>query len=72
MPFILRYTKVGIDFVTTTKCSERFIKANYYTNSMERVIAKVRVNKLNGQKTITIPKESSIKSGDYVEVILVK
>jgi len=39
---------------------------------MERVIAKVRINKLNGQKSITIPKESSIKAGDYVEVILVK
>jgi len=39
---------------------------------MEKVIAKVRVNKLNGQKTITIPKDSSIKVGDYVEVILVK
>lgn len=40
--------------------------------SAERLIAKVRVNKLNGQKTITIPKESSIKTGDYVEVFLVK
>jgi len=39
---------------------------------MERVIAKVRINKLNGQKTITISKESSIKAGDYVEVTLVK
>lgn len=39
---------------------------------MERVIAKVRVNKLNGQKTITIPKDSYIESGDYVEVIKVK
>jgi len=39
---------------------------------MERVIAKVRINNANGQKTITIPKESEIKPGDYVEVILVK
>lgn len=39
---------------------------------MERVICKVRQNKTNYQKQITIPKESRIKAGDYVEVILVK
>ncbi len=39
---------------------------------MERVICKVRQNKTNKQKQITIPKESSIKAGDYVEVIVVK
>ena len=39
---------------------------------MEKVIAKVRVNKLNGQKTITIPKDCSIKAGDYVEVLKIE
>jgi len=39
---------------------------------MERLICKVRQNKTNKQKQITIPKESSIKEGDYVEVIIVK
>ncbi|KKM70204.1 hypothetical protein LCGC14_1443060 [marine sediment metagenome] len=39
---------------------------------MERIIVKVRINKLNGQKTITIPKESSIKAGEYVEVNKIK
>lgn len=39
---------------------------------MKRVICKVRQTKTNGQKTITIPKDSKIKAGDYVEVILVK
>lgn len=29
---------------------------------------KVRINKANGQKTVTIPKDSDIKEGDYVEV----
>jgi len=39
---------------------------------MEKIIAKVRVNKLNGQKTITIPKDCSIEAGNYVEVIKIK
>ncbi len=39
---------------------------------MERVICKVRQNTTTKQKQITIPKESSIQAGDYVEVIEVK
>jgi len=39
---------------------------------MERVICKVRQNKNNKQKQITIPKDSEIKAGDYVEVTIVK
>jgi len=39
---------------------------------MERVICKVRQNKTNYQKQITIPKDSNLKAGDYVEVTLVK
>lgn len=38
----------------------------------ERIIVKVRENKRNKQKTITIPKNSKIKCGDYVEVKKVK
>ena len=38
----------------------------------DRVIAKVRINNSNGQKTITIPKDSYIKPGDYVEVTKVE
>jgi len=35
----------------------------------ERIIAKVRENKSNNhQKMITIPKNCSLKPGDYVEV----
>jgi len=34
----------------------------------EKIIVKVRENKKNKQKTITIPKDSNIKCGDYVEV----
>jgi len=30
---------------------------------------KVRENKTNKQKTITIPKDSDIQPGDYVEII---
>ena len=33
----------------------------------QKLILCVRENK-NGQKTITIPKEDSIKKGDYVEI----
>lgn len=33
-----------------------------------RIIVKVRENKKNKQKTVTIPKNSKIKCGDYVEV----
>ena len=39
---------------------------------MERVICKVREDKTNKQKQITIPKDSEIKAGDYVEVTIVK
>jgi hypothetical protein len=35
---------------------------------MEKIIVKVRENKKNEQKTITIPKSSKIKCGDYVEI----
>lgn len=34
----------------------------------EKIIVRVRENRKNGQKTITIPKNSKIKCGDYVEV----
>lgn len=37
---------------------------------MEPIIAKVRENK-NGQKTVTIPKDSEIKCGDYVKVEMI-
>lgn len=35
---------------------------------MERIIKKVWVNKSNKQKLITIPKDSEIQEGDYVEI----
>lgn len=35
---------------------------------MERIIKKVWVNKSNKQKLITIPKDSEIQKGDYVEI----
>jgi len=35
---------------------------------MKKIIAIVRINKKNKQKTITIPKKSNIKEEDYVEV----
>ncbi len=38
---------------------------------MEKIIVKVRETK-NKQKIITIPKDSKIKKGDYVEIIKVK
>lgn len=37
----------------------------------ERLIRKVIENKTNHQKMITIPKNSSISGGDYVELIKV-
>ena len=36
---------------------------------MEKVICKVRENKTNGQKQITIPKDCYIKARDYVKVV---
>ena len=38
----------------------------------KKIIVKVRINKSNGQKTITIPKDSNIKKGDYVEIKKIK
>lgn len=35
----------------------------------KKVILKVWVNKSNGQKLVTIPKNSDIEDQDYVEVI---
>ena len=35
------------------------------------IIQKVRTNKINGQKVVTIPKESDINAGDYVKIIKV-
>ncbi|MEK6889423.1 MAG: hypothetical protein AABW80_04945 [Nanoarchaeota archaeon] len=34
----------------------------------EKIIGKVWLNKINRQKLLTIPKNSDIKEGDYVEV----
>lgn len=34
----------------------------------KKIIVRVWKNKLNGQKLVTIPKESNIEDGDYVEV----
>ena len=34
----------------------------------QKIIVKVRENKKNGQKTVTIPKECNIECGDYIEV----
>ena len=39
---------------------------------MEKLICQVRQNKTNKQKQITIPKDSKIKKGDYVEVKKIK
>jgi len=45
----------------------------YLNYSMkERIIVRVRENKSNKQKTVTIPKDSKIKMGDYVEIIIIK
>jgi len=38
----------------------------------ERVIRKVWLHKATGQKIVTIPKDSKIKDGDYVEIKKVK
>ena len=35
---------------------------------MDRIIVKVRINRKTGQKSVTIPKDSKIKEGDYVEL----
>ena len=37
----------------------------------QKIIMKVRENKITKQKLITIPKDSDIDAGDYVEVIKV-
>ena len=38
----------------------------------KRLILKVWKAKANNQKLITIPKESEIKEGDYIEIIKIK
>jgi len=35
---------------------------------MERIIKRVWLNKSNKQKLVTIPKDSEIHEGDYVEI----
>ena len=35
------------------------------------IIQKVRTNRINGQKVVTIPKDSDINAGDYVKIIKV-
>lgn len=35
----------------------------------EKIIQKVWRNKSNNQKLVTIPKESKINEGDYVEIV---
>lgn len=35
------------------------------------IIQKVRTNKTNKQKVVTIPKDSDISAGDYVKIIKV-
>ena len=39
---------------------------------IKKIIQKVWKNKSNNQKLITIPKDSGIKEGDYVEIKKVK
>jgi hypothetical protein len=51
------------------KDGERFKYYKYLLYSMKKIIVKVRENKKNKQKTVTIPKDSKIKCGDYVEII---
>lgn len=34
----------------------------------KKIIARVYINQSNGQKLITIPKESKINDGDFVEI----
>lgn len=38
----------------------------------KKIIVKVRENKTNKQKQVTIPFDCNIKSGDYVEIKKVK
>ncbi len=38
----------------------------------KRIIVKVRENKTNKQKQVTIPFDCNIKAGDYVEIKRVK
>ena len=50
-----------------------FINYKYYIYSMNKIkiISKIRVNKINGQKVITIPKQKETedwKGGNYVEI----
>ena len=49
----------------------KIYKYNYIKYIMERIIVKVRETK-NNQKIVTIPKDSNIKKGDYVEIKKVK
>ena len=56
--------------------TERYIKTEILgnimagdTNQKKKIIRKVWKNKSNNQKLVTIPKESDIDDGDYVEVI---
>ncbi len=54
-----------------------FINYKYYNYSMNKIkiISKIRVNKINGQKVITIPKQKETEDwegGDYVEINKVK
>lgn len=37
----------------------------------KRIIKKINVNKSNMQLTVTVPKESGFKPGDYVELFTV-
>jgi hypothetical protein len=39
---------------------------------MKHIIAKVRLNKINGQKLVTVPKDCNIVPGDTVELVKVK
>lgn len=39
---------------------------------MEQIIRKVWKNKKNNQKLITIPKDSDIEEGDYVQIYKIK
>ena len=36
---------------------------------IKRIIQKVWLNRLNGQKLVTVPKDCEIKEGDYVEIV---
>ena len=44
----------------------------YVMKNKDRVIRKVWLHKATNQKIITIPKDSYIETGDYVEVIKVE